>query len=150
MMDTGIGNGLHKILGSSMLLSNKLTASSEYIRLLGMRVVNGKRTRIRFRLIQGGTRMKPAPPKPKNIAEYFPPSMKPRPGQLEALRQIDHAFKEGKRYFVYEGPTGSGKSAVAKSVLNAYETGIITAPLNTLVGQYAADDNSRPCPKFAA
>jgi hypothetical protein len=40
-----IGSGLYKILGSSMLLSNKLTASSEYIRLLGMRVLNGKRTK---------------------------------------------------------------------------------------------------------
>ena len=45
MMHPGIGNGLYKILGSSMLLSNKLTSSSEYIRLLGMRVVNGKRTK---------------------------------------------------------------------------------------------------------
>src|SRR5271166_1530496 len=45
MMRPGIGNGLYKILGSSMLLSNKLTGSSEYIRLLGMRVVNGKRTK---------------------------------------------------------------------------------------------------------
>ncbi len=48
MMHPGIGNGLYKILGSSMLLSNKLTSSSEYIRLLGMRVVNGKRPKNSF------------------------------------------------------------------------------------------------------
>lgn len=36
---------LYKLLGSSLLLSNKLTASSEYIRLLGLDVVNGKRTK---------------------------------------------------------------------------------------------------------
>lgn len=91
--------------------------------------------------------MKPTRPKPKNIAEHFPPSMTPRPGQLEALRQIDAAFKLGKRYFVYEGPTGAGKSAVAKAVLNAYGTGVITAPLNTLVTQYAADDKLAPLPE---
>jgi ATP-dependent DNA helicase DinG len=79
-----------------------------------------------------------------NITKHFPSSMKPRPGQLEALGLIDQAFKAGKKYFVYEGPTGAGKSAVAKAVLNAYESGIITAPLNTLVSQYANDHKLAP------
>lgn len=40
-----INFSLAKVLGSALLLSNKLTASSEYIRLLGLEVVNGKRTK---------------------------------------------------------------------------------------------------------
>jgi len=40
-----INSSLAKVLGSALLLSNKLTASSEYIRLLGLEVVNGKRTK---------------------------------------------------------------------------------------------------------
>ncbi len=82
-----------------------------------------------------------------NILEHFPPIMTPRPGQVEALARIDEAFKSGQRYFVYEGPTGAGKSAVAKAILNCYGTGIITSPVNTLVGQYANDPKLAPLPE---
>lgn len=82
-----------------------------------------------------------------NILEHFPPSMKPRPGQVEALARIDEAFRRGQRFFVYEGPTGAGKSAVAKTILNRYGTGIITSPLNMLVGQYANDPELAPLPE---
>ena len=41
----GVSATLYKLLGSALLLSNKLTASSEYIRLLGLEVVNGRRTK---------------------------------------------------------------------------------------------------------
>lgn len=34
-----------KLLGSALMLSNKLTSSSEYVRLLGMEVVNSRRTK---------------------------------------------------------------------------------------------------------
>lgn len=81
------------------------------------------------------------------IAEYFPTTLEPRRGQLEALQQIEHAFSVGKKYFVYEGPTGSGKSAVAKTVLNWLDTGFITTPLNTLVSQYANDKKLAPLPE---
>jgi hypothetical protein len=42
---TKVSASMEKLLGSALMLSNKLAASSEYIRLLGMEVVNGKRTR---------------------------------------------------------------------------------------------------------
>src|SRR5690349_12267495 len=83
----------------------------------------------------------------KTITSYFPASMTPREGQLLALRAIEQAFNAGKKFFVYEGPTGAGKSAVAKTVLNWCQTGFITAPLNTLVSQYANDPKLAPLPE---
>lgn len=71
----------------------------------------------------------------------FPPTLKPREGQLEALEKIQHAFDSGKRFFVLEGPTGFGKSALAKAVLNHYGKGFITSPLNSLVRQYTEDEH---------
>lgn len=73
------------------------------------------------------------------VRELFPPKLEPRAGQLEALTRIETAFDQGKRFFILEGPTGFGKSAVAKAALNVYGTGFITSPLNSLVGQYARD-----------
>lgn len=82
-----------------------------------------------------------------NILEHFPPSMEPRPGQAEALARIDDAFQRGQRFFIYEGPTGAGKSAVAKTIINRNGTGVITSPLNQLVGQYAKDAKLAPLPE---
>src|SRR5262249_46851722 len=81
------------------------------------------------------------------IMECFPNTLTPRQGQLDALREIARAFGSGKKFFVYEGPTGAGKSAVAKTVLNLLETGFITTPLNTLVYQYANDPKLAPLPE---
>src|SRR4029077_13579604 len=83
----------------------------------------------------------------KPILDCFPPTMEPRPGQMEALNQIEHTFKTGKKFFVYEGPTGAGKSAVAKTALNWLGTGFITTHLNTLVEQYAKDAKLAPLPQ---
>lgn len=41
----GLSQGMTKILSSSLLLSNKLTSTTSYGRLLGMEVINGKRTK---------------------------------------------------------------------------------------------------------
>ena len=72
---------------------------------------------------------------------FFPAALTPRNGQLEVLRLIKDAFDEGKKFFVLEGPTGFGKSALAKAVLNLCGTGFITSPLNSLVSQYSQDQN---------
>ena len=72
---------------------------------------------------------------------FFPPAIQPRHGQLQALESIQKAFDDGKKVFVLEGPTGFGKSAVAKAVLNLCGKGFITSPLNTLVRQYSEDDD---------
>jgi len=62
---TKVSASMEKLLGSALMLSNKLAASSDYIRLLGMEVVNGKRTRkFRFDL----SKVKPEdaePPRPR-------------------------------------------------------------------------------------
>jgi Rad3-related DNA helicase len=75
------------------------------------------------------------------VHKLFPPTLKPYDSQLEALRSIRTAFKGGKRFFVLEGPTGFGKSAVAKAVLNLCGKGFITSPVNTLVRQYSQDQH---------
>jgi ATP-dependent DNA helicase DinG len=74
-----------------------------------------------------------------SLRRLFPPELTPRDGQLDALDQIEMAFKADKRFFVLEGPTGFGKSAVAKAVVNLYGKGFITSPINTLVSQYSQD-----------
>jgi len=79
-----------------------------------------------------------------SILGCFPSGLTPRAGQVSALQAIEKAFNGGKKFFVYEGPTGAGKSAVAKTVLTWMGTGFITAPLNTLVSQYANDSSLAP------
>ena len=75
------------------------------------------------------------------MQQFFPSALDPREGQLQALEHIRSAFHHGKKFFVLEGPTGFGKSAVAKAVLNLCGNGFITSPLNTLVRQYSQDDH---------
>lgn len=72
---------------------------------------------------------------------FFPPTLDPRAGQIEALERIQTAFNDGKKFFVLEGPTGFGKSALAKAVLNLCGKGFITSPVNTLVSQYSQDED---------
>ena len=61
-----------------------------------------------------------------------------RPGQREALSQIDQHFLSGKRYVILEGPTGSGKSAIAKALAEKYGAYMLTSQ-KTLQEQYATD-----------
>jgi Rad3-related DNA helicase len=76
-----------------------------------------------------------------SVRKFFPEALEPRKGQLKALELIKNAFDEGKKFFVLEGPTGFGKSALAKAVLNLCGTGFITSPLNTLVSQYSQNED---------
>jgi len=75
------------------------------------------------------------------VDKFFPPTLKAHERQSEAEETIRLAFHEGKRFFVLEGPTGFGKSAVAKAALNICQNGFITSPINTLVNQYAQDEH---------
>jgi Rad3-related DNA helicase len=73
--------------------------------------------------------------------KLFPSSLAPREGQLEAIEKIQTAFDGGKHFFVLEGPTGFGKSAIAKATLNMCGKGFITSPVNSLVSQYSEDES---------
>ena len=75
------------------------------------------------------------------MRKFFPSTLTPYDGQLKALEEIAASFNDGKRFFILEGPTGFGKSAVGKAVLNLCGKGFITSPLNSLVRQYAQDSN---------
>jgi Rad3-related DNA helicase len=77
----------------------------------------------------------------ESMRRFFPTTLDPRKGQLDALDHIQQAFDEGKRFFVLEGPTGFGKSAVGKAVLSLCGKGFITSPVNTLVSQYSQDEH---------
>jgi len=77
----------------------------------------------------------------EEVRKFFPSTLTPYDGQLKALEEIAASFNDGKRFFILEGPTGFGKSAVGKAVLNLCGKGFITSPLNSLVRQYTQDSN---------
>lgn len=71
------------------------------------------------------------------ILQYFPkPSF--YPGQREAILEIYDAFLSGRRYVILEGPTGTGKSAIAMTLARLYGAFMATSQ-KTLQNQYAED-----------
>lgn len=72
--------------------------------------------------------------------DYFPVDMSPRRVQIEALARIEDALvTRNQRVFVLDAPTGSGKSAIGRTVARAFGTAFVTSPLNFLVDQYEAE-----------
>ena len=51
-----------------------------------------------------------------NLIDQHFPFKEFRPGQKEAVRAVLNAYNEGKKFVILEGPTGSGKSAIAMAV----------------------------------
>jgi Rad3-related DNA helicase len=85
----------------------------------------------------------------QNIEELFLkhfPYEKPNPGQKEAILNVVHAFRSGKKHVVLESPTGTGKSAIALTVhrimreleSGSFRTTITTATKN-LQDQYTGE-----------
>jgi ATP-dependent DNA helicase DinG len=74
------------------------------------------------------------------ILNHFPEGMVPRPEQAKALRQIDALFKAGNQTVAFQGPTGSGKSAVGMSLARmaraAGKSTFITTAQRVLQDQY--------------
>lgn len=56
-----------------------------------------------------------------SFARFFPEEKPPRPGQLEAVQQIVAAFESGKKFVLFEGGTGMGKTVVAVAVARYYQ-----------------------------
>lgn len=81
------------------------------------------------------------------VARRHFPHPVPNPGQIEAVVEIVHAFKNGKKHVVVQAPTGIGKSDIATTVhrtlaelaTDRFRTTIITAT-KALQDQYTEND----------
>jgi len=62
-----------------------------------------------------------------------------RPGQREAIEKIDTAFQRGARFVILEGPTGIGKSHIARAFAFQYGNSHILTIQKGLQDQYATD-----------
>ena len=72
-----------------------------------------------------------------------------RPGQKEAIKSVLRAFANGKKYVLLEGPTGTGKSAIAHTVAQFFEKSYYLTPQKILQDQLMRDfgdngDKKRP------
>jgi Rad3-related DNA helicase len=71
----------------------------------------------------------------KQIETYFPPELKPRPEQIEALRQVQSAWKDSD-VIVLQLPTAFGKTAIAQTIMKWCGGAAYVAPNNMLVKQF--------------
>lgn len=86
------------------------------------------------------------------------PWEQPREGQIEAVRFVLEAFKDGKDYVVLEGPTGSGKSVIGITVSNFFKNSFYLTIQKSLQAQLIGDfehvvslmgRNAYPCTYYA-
>ena len=68
----------------------------------------------------------------------------PRPGQVIVIEAIAKAF-ETKNTVIFEGPVGSGKSAIAMTLAKYYGTSHILTPRKSLQDQYYNDFSKDVC-----
>jgi superfamily II DNA or RNA helicase len=69
------------------------------------------------------------------LRNHFPAHHDPRDQQAEALEILENSDK---KFFIFEMPTGSGKSDIGYTVCAA-SGGHILTPFNTLAEQYMRD-----------
>lgn len=72
----------------------------------------------------------------EEIIENFP-FENPRLGQLDIIQDINDAIKKGYKYIVLEAGTGTGKSAIATTLSNLYESAYILTMTKQLQKQYS-------------
>lgn len=70
--------------------------------------------------------------------DFFAPSSY-REGQREAIEKVEAAFDSGYKYVILEGPTGSGKSQIARAFAFQAENAHILTPQKILQDQYSRD-----------
>ncbi len=75
---------------------------------------------------------------PEDIIENFP-FENPRSGQLEIIAEIEEAISKGFKYIVLEAGTGTGKSAIATTLVRMYESAYILTMTKQLQNQYAQE-----------
>jgi Rad3-related DNA helicase len=76
--------------------------------------------------------------KGKDLMEYFPLESA-RGSQKAVLLEIDKAFDAGQKFIILEAPVGSGKSAIAMTLANAFDSAHIITPRKSLQNQYFDD-----------
>lgn len=77
-----------------------------------------------------------------NILDYFPisermPSI--RSGQHAVITEIDKVFKSGKKFIIFEGPVGCGKSGIGMTFARAFGNAHMITPRKSLQNQYYED-----------
>ena len=70
------------------------------------------------------------------MVRHFPKGFTPNVNQKLALERIDEAFNNGVKFVVVQGPTGCGKSYIAKAVANS--TSPIPQVLRDRINDYSA------------
>ena len=70
---------------------------------------------------------------------YLPEGWTARPEQTRLYNETKKHFDDGKRVVIMDAPTGLGKSAVARALLEDYGTGIVITATKQLQQQYLRD-----------
>jgi len=73
-----------------------------------------------------------------NATDYFVAAGY-RPGQREAIDEIEHAFEQGYRFVILDAPTGSGKSHIARALAFQSARAHIVTVQKILQDQYEND-----------
>lgn len=73
------------------------------------------------------------------LAELHFPYKTPRADQLETVSEIIEAIDKGYRFIVLEAGTGTGKSAIAKTLSSIYDSSYILTVTKQLQDQYISD-----------
>jgi Rad3-related DNA helicase len=74
----------------------------------------------------------------EDIIENFP-FEKPRVGQLQIIQDINEAIQKGFKYIILEAGTGTGKSVIATTLAQMYESAYILTMTKQLQAQYAEE-----------
>lgn len=74
------------------------------------------------------------------VNRYFP-FQNPRNEQLETVSEIAEAIDRGYKYIILEAGTGTGKSAIAATLANMYDSSYILTITKQLQDQYLRDFN---------
>lgn len=75
-----------------------------------------------------------------NYLSHFPEGFEPSTQQVNILKSIEQAFKDGNKFVICCAPTGSGKSFISKTLGNS--TNSCTPEFKRLIDSYAAYQNN--------
>ena len=70
---------------------------------------------------------------------YLPSGWEPRKEQLRLYEAAKNAFQEGKKFVFLDAPTGIGKSAIARALIEDFHDGMVATSTKQLQDQYLTD-----------